>query len=172
MKEIFLPFIISLIAGLSTLIGYLFIYIKPSKTSDFIGTSLAFSMTIMMIISITDLIPEGFFYLKKEYNQYINIVSKLVEELSLKDNSISMALIISALIESSTFSYCSFTKDSCEDILISKLGLNILKSTGCCRDVSAFINDIFNSNSFNYIKCNFNYFKINSIFYRDAKENR
>ena len=55
MKEIFLPFIISLIAGLSTLIGYLFIYIKPSKTSDFIGTSLAFSMTIMMIISITDL---------------------------------------------------------------------------------------------------------------------
>lgn len=57
--------IISLIAGLSTLIGYLFIYIKPSKTSDFIGASLAFSMTIMMIISITDLIPEGFFYLKK-----------------------------------------------------------------------------------------------------------
>ena len=83
-------------------------------------------------------------YLIDKYNQYINIVSKLVEELSLKDNSISMALIISALIESSTFSYCSFTKDSCEDILISKLGLNILNGTGCCRNVSSFINDIFN----------------------------
>lgn len=78
MKEIFLPFIISLIAGLSTLIGYLFIYIKPSKTSDFIGTSLAFSMTIMMIISITDLIPEGFFYLKKEYNIFLAILILII----------------------------------------------------------------------------------------------
>ena len=78
MKEIFLPFIISLIAGLSTLIGYLFIYIKPSKTSDFIGASLAFSMTIMMIISITDLIPEGFFYLKKEYNIFLAILILII----------------------------------------------------------------------------------------------
>lgn len=74
MKEILLPFIISSIAGLSTLIGYLFIYIKPSKTSDFIGASLAFSMTMMMIISITDLIPEGFFYLKGEYNIILAIL--------------------------------------------------------------------------------------------------
>lgn len=78
MKEILIPFIISLIAGLSTLIGYLFIYIKPSKTSDFIGTSLAFSMTIMMIISITDLIPEGFFYLKGEYNFFLAVLILLV----------------------------------------------------------------------------------------------
>ena len=78
MKEIFLPFIISLIAGLSTLIGYLFIYIKPSKTSDFIGASLAFSMTIMMIISITDLIPEGFFYLKKEYNIFLAVLILII----------------------------------------------------------------------------------------------
>lgn len=78
MKEIFLPFIISLIAGLSTLIGYLFIYIKPSKTSDFIGTSLAFSMTIMMIISITDLIPEGFFYLNGEYNFFLAVLILIV----------------------------------------------------------------------------------------------
>lgn len=78
MKEILIPFIISLIAGLSTLIGYLFIYIKPSKTSNFIGSSLAFSMTIMMIISITDLIPEGFFYLKKEYNTCLAIISLIL----------------------------------------------------------------------------------------------
>lgn len=78
-----------------------------------------------------------------EYNLYIKLASKLVEELSLKDNSISMALIISTLIESGTFSYGSFTKDSCEDILTLKLGLNILNGTGCCRNVSCFINDIF-----------------------------
>ena len=74
MKEIFLPFIISLIAGLSTLIGYLFIYIKPSKTSDFIGASLAFSMTIMMIISITDLIPESLTMLKLNFNGTLTIL--------------------------------------------------------------------------------------------------
>lgn len=81
----------------------------------------------------------------EEYNLYIKTASKLVEELSLKDNSISIALVISALIESGTFSYGSFDKDSYEDILTLKLGLNILNGTGCCRNVSSFINDIFNA---------------------------
>lgn len=81
----------------------------------------------------------------EEYNQYINTSAKLVEELCLKDNSISMALVISVLIESGTFSYGSFNKDSSEDILTLKLGLNILNGTGCCRNVSSFINDIFNA---------------------------
>lgn len=86
----------------------------------------------------------NYFPLIDDYNLYVKTASKLVEELSIKDNSISMALMISALIESGTFSYDSFTKDSCEDILISKLGLNILNGTGCCRNVCSFINDIFN----------------------------
>lgn len=86
----------------------------------------------------------NYFPLIDDYNLYVKTAAKLVEELSIKDNSISMALMISALIESGTFSYDSFTKDSCEDILISKLGLNILNGTGCCRNVCSFINDIFN----------------------------
>ena len=81
----------------------------------------------------------------EEYNLYIKTASRLVEELSLKDNSISMALIISVLIESGTFSYDNFTKDSYEDILTSKLGLNVLNGTGCCRNVSCFITDIFSA---------------------------
>lgn len=81
----------------------------------------------------------------EEYNLYIKTASKLVEELSLKDNSISIALVTSALIESGTFSYDSIIKDSCEDILTLKLGLNILNGIGCCRNVSSFINDIFNA---------------------------
>ena len=81
----------------------------------------------------------------EEYNQYIKLASKLVQELSLKDNSISIALVISALIESGTFSYGSFNKDSYEDILTLKLGLNVLNGIGCCRNVSSFTNDIFNA---------------------------
>lgn len=72
---ILIPFIISLIAGLSTLIGCIFIYIKPKNTNNFIGICLSFSATIMILISILELIPEGFFYLKKEYNLIIAILT-------------------------------------------------------------------------------------------------
>ena len=64
----FIPFIISTIAGLSTMVGCLFIYLKPKNTQSFIGASLAFSATIMLLLSITELIPEGFFYLELRYN--------------------------------------------------------------------------------------------------------
>ena len=65
--NILIPFIISLIAGLSTLIGCIFIFIKPKNTNNFIGISLSFSATIMILISILELIPDGFFYLNNEY---------------------------------------------------------------------------------------------------------
>lgn len=78
-----------------------------------------------------------------DYNSYIKLASKLVEELSLKDNSISIALTISVLIESGTFSYGNFLKGSYDDILDTKLGLNVLNGMACCRNVSCFIDDIF-----------------------------
>ena len=77
-NNILIPFIISLIAGLSTLIGCIFIYIKPKNTNNFIGICLSFSATIMILISILELIPEGFFYLKKEYNLIIAILTLII----------------------------------------------------------------------------------------------
>ena len=77
-NNILIPFIISLIAGLSTLIGCIFIFIKPKNTNNFIGISLAFSATIMILISILELIPEGFFNLKKEYNLIIAILTLII----------------------------------------------------------------------------------------------
>jgi len=67
MNNILIPFIISLIAGLSTLIGCIFIFIKPKNINNFIGISLSFSATIMILISILELIPDGFFYLNNKY---------------------------------------------------------------------------------------------------------
>ena len=64
-REIIIPFIISLMAGLSTLIGCFFLVIKPKNVCKFIGISLAFSATIMILISIFELIPEGFYYIVK-----------------------------------------------------------------------------------------------------------
>ena len=64
----YLPFILSLIAGLSTTIGTLFIFLKPKSINKFIPLCLSFSLGIMILISITDLIPLSFISLLKNYN--------------------------------------------------------------------------------------------------------
>ena len=58
-----ISFIISLIAGLSTVLGSLFTWIKPKNINSFIGICLSFSGSMMIFISLFELIPEGFFYL-------------------------------------------------------------------------------------------------------------
>ena len=73
-NNILIPFIISLIAGLSTSIGCIFIFTKPNNTNNFIGGSLAFSATIMILISIIELIPEGFFYLNSKYGLFYSLL--------------------------------------------------------------------------------------------------
>lgn len=73
-NNILIPFIISLLAGLSTLIGCIFIFIKPKNINNFIGMCLSFSATIMILISLLELIPEGFFYLKNKYGLIISFL--------------------------------------------------------------------------------------------------
>ena len=73
-----IPFIISGVAGLSTVIGCLFIYLKPKNINAFIGASLAFSATVMLLLSITELIPEGFFYLHHRYNIFMASISLFI----------------------------------------------------------------------------------------------
>ena len=59
--KLLIPFIITLIAGLSTVLGAFAIFIKPKNIKNFISISLSFSATVMILISITDLIPTSFF---------------------------------------------------------------------------------------------------------------
>lgn len=59
--KILMPFLITLIAGLSTVLGCFAIYIKPKNINKFISLSLSFSATVMILISITDLIPTSVF---------------------------------------------------------------------------------------------------------------
>ncbi len=55
---ILIPFILSTLAGLSTLLGIIFIYIKASS-EKIIKYSLAFSAGVMICMSMIDLIPES-----------------------------------------------------------------------------------------------------------------
>lgn len=99
-----LPLLISFIAGISTVIGSLFIFIKPKNINNYIGLSLAFSASIMLLLSITELIPEGFIYLEYKYNFLIatiilfgmifigNCLSKTINKKIIKYQEINSSL--------------------------------------------------------------------------------
>ena len=64
----FLSFLLPTIAGLSTIIGYLFIYKK--ETSKTLISSLAFASGVMLSLSIFELIPEAIKLLSQIYKPF------------------------------------------------------------------------------------------------------
>ena len=70
-------FLLSTIAGISTLIGYLFIYIKKDRVGV-ISKALGFASGIMITISIIDLIPNSFLLLIKSYNNIYTLFFVLI----------------------------------------------------------------------------------------------
>ena len=75
-----IPMLVSTIAGLSTLIGVTTIFFKvdKSKYNKFITFCLAFSIAIMIGISIFDLIPESFFQYFSVYGMSKSIILLIV----------------------------------------------------------------------------------------------
>ena len=67
MNNVSFAFILTILAGLSTMLGSIFIFNK--KNENIIIASLAFASGVMFTVSITDLIPES-------YNLLINIFPK------------------------------------------------------------------------------------------------
>ena len=59
--EIIGPLLLSLIAGMSTLIGCIFIFFKINKKEEFITFILSFSFIIMLSISLFDLLPNSLY---------------------------------------------------------------------------------------------------------------
>lgn len=64
--------IISLIAGMSTIIGYFSIYIKGEK-DKIISRTLSFAGGVMIMLSIIDLIPSSISSLNENYNYFMAI---------------------------------------------------------------------------------------------------
>ena len=60
--------LISTIAGLSTVIGGLIVFLKIKNIDKFITFCLSFTATIMIGISILELFPESFFTLLNKYS--------------------------------------------------------------------------------------------------------
>ena len=87
------------------------------------------------------------------YNKLISLVSKLVTELSLPNNSLSMSLVISRLIYSGYFSNrMNFRFGDEDDELYGALGMSIVKGKGVCRHIASFSKDIFDElDLYNYL---------------------
>lgn len=87
--NIFFAFLLTTIAGLSTVLGCFIIFFKGNK-DKIIKFSLTFAASVMILISIFDLIPES-------YNMFSNI--KLFPTLILILISINIGIIISFYID-------------------------------------------------------------------------
>lgn len=83
-------FILSSLAGISTLIGFLFIYIKKDR-DNIISKALGFASGVMITISIIDLIPNSFLLIIKDYNKIYTIFLILIGFL--------IGIIISSIVD-------------------------------------------------------------------------
>lgn len=87
--------IVSSIAGISTLVGYLFIYIKADK-NKIISKSLSFASGVMLTLSLVDLIPTSINYLKMDNRSllyavlffFVGIILCLIINTKIKDNDV------------------------------------------------------------------------------------
>ena len=69
-----IPLLLSLIAGVSTVIGGVLIFFKYKKINNLIVVSLSFSLTIMTLISIFDLMPSSAITIIKYYKIWYGVI--------------------------------------------------------------------------------------------------
>lgn len=67
MNKVSMAFLLTSLAGLSTMIGVIPIFIKLKNKDKIIASSLSFASGVMLCVSIIDLIPESMNMLKKYY---------------------------------------------------------------------------------------------------------
>ncbi len=85
------PFILTSLAGLSTMIGCIFLYIKPKKENHVIISGLSFAAAVMITVSFTDLLPESFSLLKMIYKPFPMVILVLI--------SLNIGMLISFLLD-------------------------------------------------------------------------
>ena len=73
-----IAFVISSIAGLSTLIGAIVILIKKKNINNFILKTMAFSAGVMLSLSILDLLPESIKFLSTNFYKIPAILISLI----------------------------------------------------------------------------------------------
>lgn len=70
--------ILSTIAGLGTLLGGIFIFIPKLNNKSYISLFLSISATIMLLISILELIPQSIFTIFNNYHLLLSIIISII----------------------------------------------------------------------------------------------
>lgn len=91
MNNIILSFIYTFLAGFSTLLGTILIFLKLKKQNNILVSSLSFASGVMLCVSITDLIPESLSMLSTDYQGIEIIIITLF--------SMIIGIILSMLID-------------------------------------------------------------------------
>ena len=91
MNKVSIAFLLTSLAGLSTMIGVIPIFIKLKNKNKIIASSLSFASGVMLCVSIIDLIPESMEMLKKYYTGVTLIIIILL--------FIVLGIIASSLID-------------------------------------------------------------------------
>ena len=91
MNQELLPFLITSLAGFSTMIGTFIIFVKRKKTQNIIIASLSFASSVMLFVSFFDLMPESFHILKEKFYLIPAILVLLI--------SINIGIIFSTFID-------------------------------------------------------------------------
>lgn len=91
MNNTVFSFLLTIFAGLSTMIGTIVIFIKKKNHDKIILCSLAFASGVMITMSITDLIPESIILLRENLSMISTIVLSLL--------GIVLGAVISMLID-------------------------------------------------------------------------
>lgn len=73
-----LAFILSSLAGLSTIIGAFIIFLSKKKTLNFLIAGISFAAGVMFFLSLFDLIPESINFLNKTYKLIPTIILTLI----------------------------------------------------------------------------------------------
>lgn len=91
MNNVSTSFILTFIAGFSTMLGTILIFIKVKNIKKFICGSLSFASGVMICVSITDLVPESLVLLKTNFSTFLTLFLCLI--------FIVLGIVISMLID-------------------------------------------------------------------------
>ena len=110
MNNLIGSFILTTLAGLSTLLGLAILLLKNKNKDKITASSLSFAAGVMLCVSITDLIPESVKLLTSTYNGFLTILSCFI--------SIIIGIIISLIIEKTIKE-----NNTVKDISLYKIGI-------------------------------------------------
>ena len=91
MNSISMAFLLTTLAGLSTMLGCMPIVINIKNENKIIAGSLSFAAGVMICVSVTSLVPESIGILESNYNGIITVL--------LSFTFIMIGMIISSLID-------------------------------------------------------------------------